>query len=180
MAKSELGQGTHTALAMVVAEELEADWNQVQIETAPVTEEYNDPEVHAQITFGSSSIKNLSEPMRKAGTAGREMLVQAAAQRWNVAVNECKASLSMVHHKPSGRSFTYGELCEEAARLPVPKNPRLKGKSEFKIVGTPVPRLDIPAKVNGKAQIGIDVFVPDMLYAAIARPPRLWGPSDCL
>ncbi|MCH7802610.1 MAG: xanthine dehydrogenase family protein molybdopterin-binding subunit [Acidobacteria bacterium] len=171
MAKSELGQGTHTALAMVVAEELEADWSQVQVETAPVTEEYNDPEVHAQITFGSSSIKNLSEPMRKAGAAGREMLVQAAARRWNVAVSECEASLSKVHHKPSGSSFTYGELCEEAARLPVPTNPRLKKKSEFKIVGTPVPRLDIPAKVNGQAQFGIDVFVPDMLYAAIARPP---------
>ena len=99
------------------------------------------------------------------------MLVQAAAQKWNVPSPECEASHSQLHHRSSGRTLSYGELCVAASDLPIPEKPRLKTKSEFKIMGTSVPRLDIPAKVSGQAQFGIDTFAPQMLYGAVARPP---------
>ena len=170
--KSEMGQGTHTALPMIVAEELDVKWEQVRIEQAPTRKEYYDPPGFTrQGTGGSSGVRRMYEPLRQAGAAGREMLVQAGAGKWNVPVSECQTSEGKVHHKPSGRSFTYGELVEEASQLPVPENPRLKDKSEFKIMRTPIPRLDIPAKVNGQAKFGIDIFVPGMLYGVIARAP---------
>ncbi len=172
MGKSEMGQGIHTALPMIVADELDADWKHVRIESAPVREEYNDPEAQqGHATYGSTSVRHFYEPLRKAGAAGREMLLQAAAQKWDVPLSQCETSQSQVRHKPSGRVLSYGELCEAAARLPIPENPRLKEKGEFKLMGTPVPRLDIPAKVQGRAQFGIDTFVPGMLYGAVARPP---------
>ena len=169
--KSEMGQGTHTAIAMIVAEELEADWNQVDVEQAPFREEYFTPGQSGMSTGGSSSMRTLYEPLRKAGAAGREMLLKAAAQKWNAAVDECEASQGKVHHKPSGRSFSYGELVKEASQLPVPENPTLKEQSQFRIMRTPMPRLDIPDKINGRAKFGIDTFLLDMLYAAMARPP---------
>jgi isoquinoline 1-oxidoreductase beta subunit len=171
LCKSEMGQGIHTAIPMIVADELEADWNQVETEMAPVTEEYADPIMRGHNTYGSTSIRHLYEPLRKLGAAGREILVQAAAGKWKVAVGECEATQGKVQHKPSGRTFSYGELVEEASRLPVPENPRLKQKSEFKLMGTPVARRDIPAKVSGEAKFGIDTFVPGMLYGTLARPP---------
>ena len=171
LCKSEMGQGIHTAIPMIVADELEADWKQVQTQMAPVTDEYADPVMRGHNTYGSTSIRNLYEPLRKLGAAGREILVEAAAQKWNVAANECEAIQGTVRHQPSGRTLSYGELVEEASRLPVPENPRLKQKSEFKLMGTSVPRVDIPAKVSGTAKFGIDTFVPGMLYGALARPP---------
>ncbi|MEE8462965.1 MAG: molybdopterin cofactor-binding domain-containing protein, partial [Acidobacteriota bacterium] len=102
---------------------------------------------------------------------GREILVEAAAKKWSVAASQCEAIQGRVHHKSSGRSFSYGELVEEASSLPVPENPRLKDKSEFKLMGTPVARRDLPAKVSGEAKYGIDTFVPGMLYGVVARPP---------
>ena len=169
--KSEMGQGIHTALPILVAEELEADWSQVQIRQAPVTEEYVDPVQGSQMTYGSTSIRHLYEPLRQAAAAGREMLVQAAAQEWMVPSPECEASYSQVHHRSSGRTLSYGELCLAASELPIPKEPTLKPKSEFKIMGRSVARLDIPAKVSGKAQFGVDTLAPEMLYGAVARPP---------
>ncbi|MDA2934492.1 xanthine dehydrogenase family protein molybdopterin-binding subunit, partial [Acidobacteria bacterium AH-259-D05] len=170
--KVEMGQGTHTALPMIVADELDVKWEQVQIEQAPTRREYYDPpRFTRQGTGGSSGVRNMYEPLRKAGAAGREMLIEAAAQKWKVPVGECQTSEGKVHHKPSGRSFTYGELVEEASQLPVPENPRLKDKSEFKIMRKPIPRLDIPAKVSGEAKFGIDTFVPGMLYGVVARAP---------
>jgi isoquinoline 1-oxidoreductase beta subunit len=159
---------------MIVAEELDADWDQVRVRMAPVVDEYNDPVTGYYGTDTSNSIKNLYQPLRTAGAAGREMLLSAAARKWNVELGECQASRSRVYHRPSGRSFSYGELCEDARHLPVPKNPRLKHKDEFEIMRTPLLRVDIPAKVSGRAQFGTDTFVPDMLYSAIARPPA-WG-----
>jgi isoquinoline 1-oxidoreductase beta subunit len=166
-----MGQGIHTAISMIVADELEADWNQVQTEMAPVEAEYADPVINQHGTFGSMSMRNLYQPLRKLGAAGREILVEAAAKKWNVPVSQCEAIQSQVHHQSSGRSFSYGELVEEASALPVPENPRLKQKSEFKLMGTPVARRDIPAKVRGEAKYGIDTFVPGMLYGVVARPP---------
>lgn len=171
VSKSEMGQGIHTALPILVAEDLEADWSQVQIRQAPVTEEYVDPVQGSQMTYGSTSIRHLYEPLRKAAAAGREMLVQTAAQEWHVPTHECEASHSQVHYRSSGRTLSYGELSVAASDLPIPKEPRLNQKSEFKIMGTSVPRPDIPAKVSGQAQFGIDTFPPEMLYGAVARPP---------
>ena len=171
LCKSEMGQGIHTAIPMIVADELEADWNQVETEMAPVEAEFADPVHHMHATFGSQSIRHLYLPLRKLGAAGREILVQAAARKWNVAVTECEAIQSKVRHTPSGRTFSYGELVEEASSLPVPENPRLKQRSEYKLMGTPVARRDIPAKVSGEAKFGLDTFVPGMLYGVVARPP---------
>ena len=171
LCKSEMGQGIHTAIPMIVADELEADWNQVRTEMAPVEAEYADPVINQHGTFGSMSMRNLYEPLRKLGAAGREILVEAAAQKWNVPVSQCEAIQGKVHHQPSSRTLTYGELVEEASALPVPENPRLKQKSEFKLMGTSVARRDIPAKVRGEAKYGIDTFVPGMLYGVVARPP---------
>ena len=171
LCKSEMGQGIHTAIPMIVADELEADWSQVRTEMAPVEAEFADPVHHMHATFGSQSIRHLYHPLRKLGAAGREILVEAAARKWNVAAGECEAIQGKVQHKSSGRSFSYGDLVEEASSLPVPENPRLKRKSEFKLMGTPVPRRDTPAKVNGEAKFGLDTFVPGMLYGVVARPP---------
>ncbi|MCH7805290.1 MAG: xanthine dehydrogenase family protein molybdopterin-binding subunit, partial [Acidobacteria bacterium] len=171
LCKSEMGQGIHTAIPMIVADELEADWDQVRTEMAPVEAEYADPVINQHGTFGSMSLRNLYQPLRKLGAAGREILVEAAAKKWNVPVSQCEAIQSKVHHQPSGRSFSYGELVEEASGLPVPENPRLKQKSEFKLMGTPVARRDIPAKVSGEAKYGLDTFVEGMLYGVVARPP---------
>ncbi len=171
LCKSEMGQGIHTAIPMIVADELEADWSQVRTEMAPVEAEFADPVHHLHATFGSQSIRHLYHPLRKLGAAGREILVEAAARKWNVAAGECEAIQGKVQHKSSGRSFSYGDLVEEASSLPVPENPRLKRKSEFKLMGTPVPRRDTPAKVNGEAKFGLDTFVPGMLYGVVARPP---------
>ena len=172
MCKSEMGQGIHTALPMIVADELDADWNQIRIEKAPVREEYDDPDAQqGHVTYGSTSVRHFYAPLRKAGAAGREMLLEAAAQNWDVPVGECETSLGQVHHRGSGRVLSYGELCEAAGRLPIPENPRLKDKSEFTLLGKSVPRLDIPDKVNGRAQFGIDTFVPEMFYGVVAHPP---------
>ena len=160
LCKTEMGQGIHTAIPMIVADELEADWGQVETEMAPVEAEFADPVHHMHATFGSQSIRHLYLPLRKLGAAGREILIQAAAGKWNVAVGECEAALGKVQHKSSGRSFSYGELVEAAASIPVPENPTLKQKSERTLMGTPIARIDIPAKVRGEAKYGIDTFVP--------------------
>ena len=177
--KVEMGQGTHTAHPMIVAEELDVKWEQVRIEQAPTRKEYYDPPRYTrQGTGGSSGVRGMYEHLRKAGAAGREMLAQAAANRWNVPVSQCRTSEGKVYHQASGRSLSYGELVEEASQLPVPENPRLKDKSEFKIMRTPIARLDIPAKVSGEAKFGIDTFVPGMLYGSIARPPAFGSKVD--
>jgi isoquinoline 1-oxidoreductase beta subunit len=169
--KSEMGQGVTTSLPMIAADELEADWKQIRFKEAPGGEKYIDPNLGMQLTGGSTSVRHMYEPLRKASAAAREMLRTAAAQTWGVPVNECTASKNTVRTAKSGKSLTYGELCEKASQLQVPQNPPLKAESKFKLVGTSLPRLDIPDKVSGKAIFGIDSFVPDMLYAAIARPP---------
>jgi len=170
--KSEMGQGVCTSLPMIVAEELDADWKQIRFTQAPAEEQYGDPNWgNMHLTGGSTSVRNMYEPLRKLGAAARAMLVQAAAQTWNVPVSECIASESKVLHQKSGRTALYGELSKKASGLPVPQSVTLKNETQFKIMGQPLARLDIPSKVEGKARFGIDTFVPDMLYAAVARPP---------
>jgi isoquinoline 1-oxidoreductase beta subunit len=170
VARSEMGQGVRTSLAMILAEELEADWSRVRIVQADLDPKYGD-----QITGGSSSVRHSWPMLRKAGAAAREMLCAAAAEKWRVPVSECVAREGTVAHAPSGRRLGYGELAVSAATMPVPQDPPLKDSNDFRIVGTPVARVDGPRIVTGAAQYGLDFTVPGMLYAAIARPPVFGG-----
>jgi len=171
MGPSEMGQGTHTALGMVIADELEADWKQVRIHQGPASAAFKNPVFDDQITVGSASVRGFYEPLRKAGAAGRVMLVKAAAQTWKVPEEECTPSKGAVIHKKTNRKLTYGQLCLKAAKLDLPKDPPLKKEEEFRYIGKPMARVDIPEKVAGKAIYGLDVKVQDMLYGTIARPP---------
>jgi isoquinoline 1-oxidoreductase beta subunit len=171
--KSELGQGTYSSLAMIVADEMDADWKQIRVEAAPAADEYKDPEFHMQITGGSRGITNFYDTFRKAAASAKAMLIQAAADGWKVPARECVASNGTVQHAKSGHSLTYGQLCVEAAKLPLPRNVSLKKDSEFRLIGTSVPRLDVPDKVKGAGMFGIDKSVPDMLIAVVARPPAM-------
>lgn len=169
---SEMGQGVLTAQSMIIADELEADWKkQVQIRQGEAKDAFKSSLLGAQITVGSGSIRGFYEPLRKAGAAGKAMLVKAAAETWKVPESECKAVLGTVKHEKSKRSLTYGQLCEKASKLEVPQNPPLKKEDEFRYMGKPMPRVDVPEKVRGKAVYGLDVNVKGMLYAVIARPP---------
>ncbi len=168
---AEMGQGVLTAHAMIIADELEADWKQVQIRKAPAADAYKSPILGAQITVGSASVRGFYEPLRKAGATGRAMLIKAAATNWKVPENECQAALGTVKHTKSNKSITYGKLCKEAAKLEVPKDVALKKESEFRYIGKTMPRVDVPEKVSGKAVFGSDVKVKDMHHAVIARPP---------
>ena len=170
----ELGQGAHTGLATLLAEELDADWSQVRVETAPAdASRYNNlawgP---AQGTGGSSSIANSWEQLRRAGATARAMLVAAAAQRWQVPAAEITVDSGVVAHPVSGRRATFGELAAEAARQTPPAQVMLKDPKDFKLIGRRAPRLDSPAKTNGSAVYTADLRLPDMLTAVIARPPR--------
>jgi isoquinoline 1-oxidoreductase beta subunit len=168
--KSEMGQGIRTSLPMIVAEELEADWQAVKIEQAVADAKYGN-----MMTGGSSSVRSSFANLRKAGAAAREMLVSAAAQKFGVPASECKAEMSTVVHPATNRKFTYAELVETAAKLPVPQDPTLKDPKNFTIVGKKMARRETPEKVDGSAVFGIDVKVPNMLVAVVARCPVFGG-----
>lgn len=173
VAKSEMGQGIRTGLAMCLAEEAEVDWNTVSVEQADTR-----PDLYSHLgTGGSGSTMENFDPLRQAGAAVRELMITAAATRWKVPRRQCRASKGTVVHSASSRRATYGELVETASKLPIPsaKNIELKDSSEFALIGHSTPRVDIPSKSNGSAQFGIDVRVPDMLYAVVARCPTFGG-----
>ncbi|SFH61304.1 isoquinoline 1-oxidoreductase, beta subunit [Collimonas sp. OK307] len=201
----EMGQGIYTALPMLAAEELDADWSLVRAEQASVDKIYGNyvilgdalpakPEDHGAMattlrwvgfklgegigyvmTGGSSSVRSAWDPMRLAGASAREMLVATAAKRWAVDVAQCSTHAGRVMHAASGRSFGYGELASEAAQITPPTHPRLKTRQEYTLIGKPTPRLDVRAKVDGSAVFGIDVRLPNMLYAAVAQCPAIGG-----
>ena len=173
--KSEMGQGVYTSLPMLIAEELEADWSLIRIESAPVAAVYNHTGFGMQLTGGSSSIPSSWEQMRRVGASARVMLISAAAQQWGVPESECHAENSSVIHARSARKMSYGELAEIAAKLPLPTDVPLKNSKDFKLIGKPVKRLDTPVKINGSAQFGLDVYLPDMLTVLIARSPVFGG-----
>jgi isoquinoline 1-oxidoreductase beta subunit len=173
--KSEMGQGILTALCMIAAEELECDWKKIRTEFAPAAKEYFNPAFGTQGTGGSSSVRSSWDPMRKAGAAARDMLIQAAAQKWGVEKTTCRAENSMVVHEATKRKLTYGSLVEAAAKLPVPADVPLKDPKQFHVIGKSTKRLDTPDKVNGQAEFGIDVRRPGMLYAVVARCPVFGG-----
>ncbi len=173
VAKSEMGQGIKTGLAMVLAEEAEVDFNSVSVEQADTR-----PDIYPHLgTGGSGSTRENFLPLRRAGATVRELMITAAAAKWNVPRAECMAQKATVQHQKSSRKASYGELVEVAQKLPRPDPAKvhLKDTSKFELIGHPVPRVDIPAKVNGSAQFGIDVRVPDMLFAVVARCPTFGG-----
>src|ERR1017187_2220127 len=170
VARSEMGQGVRTALPMILAEELDADCSQIAIQQAGASTLFGD-----QTTGGSASVRTTWDPMRQAGAAAREMLVAAAAQRWNVSVTECTTEKGFVIHAASNRRSSYGDLVERAAKLPVPKEPKLKAASAYTLVGKSTSRLDTPSKTNGTAEYGIDFRMPGMKYAFLARCPVIGG-----
>lgn len=169
--KSEMGQGVWTALPMIVAEEMDADWRRVRAERAPTLPTYQ------TATGGSSSVRSSWDALRRAGAAARAMLVAAAARRWNVPASECITNAGEVVHAKSRRRLGYGSLARDAATLTPPdeKSLTLKDPHTFRIVGRDTPRLDTPAKVTGAATFGIDVKVPGMLVAVVARCPTYAG-----
>jgi len=173
--KSEMGQGVYTSLPMLIAEELEADWSRIRVESAPVASVYNHTGFGMQMTGGSTSIPSSWEQMRRVGASGRIMLIRAAAQRWNVPESECHAENNEVIHAISGKRLSYGALADAAGKLPLPENVPLKSPKDFKIIGKPTRRLDTPAKINGTAQFGLDVYLPGMLTVVIARSPVFGG-----
>ncbi|HEY6282283.1 MAG TPA: xanthine dehydrogenase family protein molybdopterin-binding subunit [Burkholderiales bacterium] len=176
MGQVEMGQGMYTSIPMLLAEELEVGLDQVQLEHAPPDDKlYANPLVGFQVTGGSTSVRGLYLPMRRAGATARTMLVTAAAQTWNVNPASCRAQKGAVTHTPTGRTLTYGALAAKAAMLPVPDKVVLKDPKDFKLIGTPAKRLDTPAKVNGTAQYGIDVRLPGMKIATVAASPVLGG-----
>ncbi|MFH1112644.1 MAG: xanthine dehydrogenase family protein molybdopterin-binding subunit [Pseudomonadota bacterium] len=168
---SEMGQGIRTTLPMIVADELEADWDKVEILQAPAADAFKSPILNMQMTVASASTRGWYMPLRKAGAAGRAMLTEAAAKKWNVPVSECKAEKGAVRHDKSKKSLSYGELANDAAKLPVPKDTPLKKDAEFRYIGKYMPRTDIPEKVSGKAVFGYDVNLPDLHFAVLSRPP---------
>jgi isoquinoline 1-oxidoreductase beta subunit len=172
LGKSEMGQGVYTSLPMILAEELCVDWKQVHIEQAPTN-----PKIYDLGTGGSGSVKDSWLALRQAGAAAREMLITAAAKKWEVGTDTCKAKNGYVVHGHPERSFRFGQLVADASKLPVPNlhTVPLKNPNDFTIVGHEVHRLDAAAKSNGSAKFGIDSRVPGMLYAVIARCPVFEG-----
>jgi len=203
---ADLGQGTHTALAMMLAEELDADWSRVRVEEAPATDDYANGHVlrgflgaalqlprmldrgadwsafkltqllDVQITGGSVSVRGTGwYGLRVAGAAARDMLLRAAAARWSVPADELTTVDSSVTHAASGRSAGYGELIEAAGQLEPPQRPAFKSPADYRIVGTPRNRFDVPAKVDGTAVYAVDVRLPGMLHAALIAAPVFGG-----
>jgi len=173
----EMGQGTYTSIPMLIAEELEIDLKQVQLEHAPPDEKlYGNPLLGGiQATGNSNAIRAAWRPMRRAGATARAMLVAAAAKHWKVDPASCRAQMGEVLHAPTGRSAKYGDLAGDAARMAVPKKVALKRPEDFKLIGTPAKRLDTPSKVNGTAVYGIDVRPAGVKIATLAQSPVFGG-----
>ena len=175
---SEMGQQAHTGQAMLVAEELEADWESIRVVTAPYHSEFinsgADPR-GIQVTGGSASISFFWEKLRQVGAGTREMLTTAAAQQWGVPVEECQADNGRIRHSGSGRSLSYGQLVIAAAKLSPPDSPALKTPDQFRLIGKSIPKLHTPIRINGTAQYGIDIRRPGMLFAAVSQSPVFGG-----
>jgi isoquinoline 1-oxidoreductase beta subunit len=169
----EMGQGTSTTMPMIVADELDAEWERIRVEQAPANPKlYGNPGIGGQQLYGGShGIRSHLQMWRKAGAAARQMLREAAAQEWGVPLSEVDTEPGAAVHRPTGRRLPYGQLVDRAQALPVPADPPLKTKDKFRYIGKDRPRLDVPSKVNGRAVYGSDVKVPGMLIASIERSP---------
>lgn len=171
VAKSEMGQGVVTSLPMIVAEEMDLDFSKVIVEKAPA----NRKKYGWQMTGGSNSVSGGWEKLRIAGATAREMLVSAAAQEWDVSPNECMTKNGVVSHQITGKEFTYGELAGKADQIKVPKNPKLKSKDDFSIIGKSQKRKDTSSKINGTAEFALDVQLEGMVYATVIHSPVFGG-----
>ena len=171
----EMGQGTYTSMPMLLAEELDVAMEQVTVEAAPPGPAYFNPATGFQATGGSTSVRALWMPLRRAGATARAMLVAAAAKEWGVEASGCRVERGTVYCDASGRMLSYGQLADKAATLPVPDKVPLKDAKDWKIIGTSAKRLDSPGKVNGSAKFGIDTIVPGMKFAAVAASPVFGG-----
>ncbi len=168
--RPEMGQGTWQSMPALIAEELGVTLDQVDIRLTDGTKPYG-----RQFVGGSGSVRQSWIPLRQVGAAAREMLIQAAATRWQVPVSECYTKEGKVWRRSGGATFTFGALVAEAAALPVPKDPKLKDPADFTLLGKPIQRPDIPQKVSGKAKFGIDAKIPNMLYASVEHCPAIHG-----
>ncbi len=176
MPQVEMGQGIYTAMAMILAEELDADFARVTLEHAPADEKlYANPAFGIQATGGSTSVRAFWTPLREAGASARAMLVQAAAQEWQVEPASCTTANGEVVHKDSGRKLSYGALATSAGSQTPPKDVALKDPKDFSLIGKPLKRLDTPDKVNGKTVYGIDAMLPDMKFATLKACPVFGG-----
>lgn len=172
--RSEMGQGVYTALPMLLAEELEVPLAAIAVEAAPPGAQYVNAMIGVQITGGSTSVRDAWQRLRQAGATARVMLIQAAAQHWEVDVSGCRVEGGQVLNA-DGDALTYGEVAEAASKLPVPKDVALKAPDRFTLIGTRAKRTDSPGKVDGSAQFGLDVRLPGMLYASLVQCPELGG-----
>src|SRR4051812_19016773 len=174
--RAEMGQGSFTALPQILAEELECDWALVKPEYASANRNLRDNKVYGSLsTGGSRAVREQGDIVQQAGASARERLIAAAAKRWNVSASECAAAMSKVTHKPSGRTFRFGELAVDAAAIKLDKEPALKHPDQYKFIGRRLDRLDIPLKINGTAKYGMDLEVPGMMRAAIIKCPVFGG-----
>ncbi len=179
MPQVEMGQGVYTAVAMILAEELDADFARVVLEHAPPNDKlYGNPLFGIQVTGNSNSIRAFWKPLRNAGAAARAMLVQAAARQWQVDPASCTAANGQVIHAATQRALAYGDLADAASNVPVPQNPPLKDPKDFTLIGKPVKRLDTPGKANGAVVYGIDAMLPGMKFATLAACPVFGGKVD--
>src|SRR5271157_769521 len=170
----EFGQGVQTSLPMILADELDADWSQVKAELAPAADVYKDPLFGIQFVGGSNSIAHSFEQYRELGARTRAMLVAAAAEEWKVSPSQCHTEASVVYG-PGGKSATYGKLAEAATHQSIPATVQLKDRSQFRLVGKRVPRLDSRPKCNGSLKFGLDLDIPGMKTAVVAHPPVFGG-----
>jgi isoquinoline 1-oxidoreductase beta subunit len=176
MPQVEMGQGVYTALSMILADELDADFSQVGFEHAPPSDKlYGNPMFGIQATGNSNSVRAFWNPLRIAGASTRSMLVQAAAQQWQVDPASCSTANSIVMHAASGRTLAYGDLVDAARDVPVPQKPTLKDPKDFVLIGKPLRRLDTPGKTDGKVIYGIDAMLPGMKFATLAACPVFGG-----
>ena len=169
--RAEMGQGSFQSVPQIISEELEVELNQINV----IFARGNQKKFGSQITGGSSTIRGSYKNLLTLGASARDLLIQAAAAKWNVPVSECYAKNGHVFHKPTGRNFNYGELVVDASKLEAPKNVKLKPRSEYTLIGKPLRRRDTPLKTNGSAIFGLDKRIPGMVFATVERNPRLRG-----
>ena len=176
MSQVEMGQGTYTSISMILAEELDADFAQIAVEHAPPSDKlYANPIFGIQVTGNSNSVRSFWKPLRSAGASARAVLVQAAAQQWQVDPASCTTAKGEVLHATSGRKLSYGQLVDAANTQTPPKDVPLKDPKDFVLIGKPLKRLDTPDKVNGKAVYGIDAMLPNMKFATLRACPTFGG-----
>jgi isoquinoline 1-oxidoreductase subunit beta len=170
--RTEMGQGSMTALPMMIAEELQCDWSKVRIEYASANRNIRENRVYGDMfSHGSESVRDSQKKIQQVGASARERLIAVAAARWNVPASECAAAQSVVTHKPTGQNLRFGELATDAAKITLASEPAIKTPAQFTFIPRPLPRVDVVHKTDGSAKFGIDAQVPDMVFAAITACP---------